>query len=185
MRNNKKASLNLSIQAIVIIVIAFTVLGLGLTFVRTQLTAAGETTTEVQQQIKGQILDDLRRGDNKLSFPTNEVKVNKGDPKELVIGVKNMDEQDLKFKVQMHLINNDGSASVVLNKQNVKDEENFNIGKFIWSPAPQKLSPTDANVFPIKFIASNHADSYNFEVVIVEEGTGDVYASKPFLITII
>ena len=58
---NKKGDLNLSIQAIVIVVIAFVVLGLGLGFVRGQFKSIQETSTGVQEQIRQQILEDLRR----------------------------------------------------------------------------------------------------------------------------
>ena len=45
---NKKASLNLSVQAIVIVVIAFVVLGLGLGFVRGQFEQMESTSSSVQ-----------------------------------------------------------------------------------------------------------------------------------------
>ena len=66
----KKGSLNLSIEAIVIVVIAFVVLGLGLGFVRGQFKSITETTTSIQDQIRQQITEDLRTGDKKLSFST-------------------------------------------------------------------------------------------------------------------
>ena len=75
---NKKGSLNLSIQAIVIVVIAFVVLGLGLSFVRGQFKSITETSTGVQEQIRQQILEDLRTGDKKLSFPATTLSIEKG-----------------------------------------------------------------------------------------------------------
>ena len=79
----KKGSLNLSIEAIVIVVIAFVVLGLGLGFVRGQFKSITETTTSIQDQIRQQITEDLRTGDKKLSFPTNEFTINKKMVREL------------------------------------------------------------------------------------------------------
>ena len=70
---SKKAALNLSIQAIVIIVIAFVFLGLGIKFVRDQIEGVGATSTSVQEQISQQILDDLRTGNKKLSFPATKL----------------------------------------------------------------------------------------------------------------
>ena len=61
-RFSKKASLNLSIEAIVVVVIAFTVLGLGLGFVKSQLSSIGEGASTVTDTIKQQVLDDLSRG---------------------------------------------------------------------------------------------------------------------------
>ena len=65
---NRKGSLNLSIEAIVIVVIAFVVLGLGLGFVRSQIGSIQSTSTAVQEQISQQVLDDLRTGNKKLSW---------------------------------------------------------------------------------------------------------------------
>src|SRR3989338_5143055 len=50
MRFNKKGSLELSIQAIVIVVIAFTVLGLGLGFVKSQLGGLQKTASEASKE---------------------------------------------------------------------------------------------------------------------------------------
>ena len=64
----RKGSLNLSIQAIVIVVIAFVVLGLGLGFVKNTFKDIGSTSKEVQSKIKEQILEDLRTSGKKLSI---------------------------------------------------------------------------------------------------------------------
>ena len=178
----KKGSLNLSIQAIVIIVIAFVVLGLGLTFVRSQFKSMGETAGAVQEQISQQILEDLRVGDKKLSFPTEEVKVTKSDSKQLSVGVKNTEETDLKFTIQIKLIETD---TTVDNKVDVKDIEDYEVGKFIWDTSTQSLAPTEANVFPIKFIAGKHAETYTFQILIMPEGATEAYATKSFFITIL
>ena len=57
---DKKASLNLSIQAIVIVVLAMTLLGLGLGFVRSQFTNISDVSNIVQKQVKDQITNQLR-----------------------------------------------------------------------------------------------------------------------------
>lgn len=178
---SKKASLNLSIEAIVIIVIAFTVLGLGLGFVKSQLGKMTEGAGAVQEQIQQQIMEDLRTGDKKINFPTDEVKLNKGDSKQLAVGVKNTDEVPLKFKLKVNLVD---TGMDVISKETVKDNENFDVGSFIWNEKIQTLEPTEANVYPIKFIGGKHAETYTFEIVIERED-GSVYATKSFFITIL
>ncbi len=96
---SKRSSLSISINAIVIIVLAMTFLGLGLGFVRNMFSGITETTFTVQDQIKQQILDDLRTGDKKLSFPTNELQIVHGDAKVLAIGIKNTEVSALDFQV--------------------------------------------------------------------------------------
>jgi len=87
---NRKGSLNLSIQAIVIIVIAFVVLGLGLGFVRGLFENIVGDTDAIQEQIREQVLDDLRRGDKKLSFPSTEVNIAKKNSNVIAVGIKNI-----------------------------------------------------------------------------------------------
>src|SRR3989338_9645875 len=77
MRFNKKGSLELSIQAIVIVVIAFTVLGLGLGFVKSQLGGLQKTASEVQSKIKEQILEDMRVSGKKVSV-TSQITLERG-----------------------------------------------------------------------------------------------------------
>lgn len=189
----KKGSLSLSIEAIIIIVIAFVVLGLALTFVRGQMTKMTESAGEVQEQIRQQILEDLRTGDKKLSFPTEEVKLAKGESKQLSIGVKNMEETPLSFRLEIKLIETGENAE---DKEEIKDKDDYVIGKFIWDTSDQNLGPTESNVYPIKFIAGKHADTYTFQVIIKAVGggeagaatgiaAGEVYATKSFFITIL
>ena len=178
---NKKGSLNLSIEAIVVIVIAFTVLGLGLTFVRNLLTDITEGSESVLKETQDKILDDLRIANKKLSFPSDEVKLNKGASKQLAIGVKDTDETPLKFRIKIKMID---TGEEVTNKGLIKDADNFDVGKFIWNPSIQTLEPTESNVYPIKFIAGKHADTYTF-VIMIEREDGTEYASKSFFITIL
>ncbi len=101
-RKSKKASLDLSINAIIIIVLAMTLLGLGLGFIRTQFKGITETTGQVQEQVKQQILEDLRTGDKKLSFPTERITVARGESKDIAIGVKNTQNTgDLNFMIDI------------------------------------------------------------------------------------
>ena len=81
----KKGDLNLSIQVIVVIVIAFVVLGLGLNFVRSQFRNIEETAGSVQEQVRQQILDDLRTGNKKLSFPSTSINIEKGKTSLVII----------------------------------------------------------------------------------------------------
>ena len=65
----KKASLELSIQTIIIVVLAMTLLGLGLGFIRNMFGGIGGISEDVTEQVRQKILDDLIQGDIKISFP--------------------------------------------------------------------------------------------------------------------
>src|SRR3990167_4096726 len=97
---NKRASLEISIQAIVIVVLAMTLLGLGLGFIRGMFKNIQGTTEDVTDTVKQRILDDLITGDKKVSFPKTEVVIDKGGSTVLSIGVRNKENQPLNYKLK-------------------------------------------------------------------------------------
>jgi len=86
---NLRGSLNLSINAIVVLILAITMLGLGLGFVRNMF---GETTSqfsEVSEGIKDQLMKDMQESKQKLTFLKNEITVESGDEISLYFGLHN------------------------------------------------------------------------------------------------
>ena len=100
MRFNKRASLEISIQAIVIVVLAMTLLGLGLGFIRGMFKNIGSTTQDVTEQVRQRVLDDLISGDKKVSFPKTEVGVDKGGSEVLTVGIRNKKDTPLHYKIR-------------------------------------------------------------------------------------
>src|SRR3990167_3179602 len=103
---SRKASLELSVNAIVIIVLAMTLLGLGLGFIRSQFGEITEIGTGVQEQIKQQILEDLRTGNKKLSFPTSEVQMGRRDDTVIAMGIKNVESKSINFGIEIKPVGN-------------------------------------------------------------------------------
>lgn len=172
---NRKGSLNLSIQAIVIVVIAFVVLGLGLGFVRGQFKSITETSSSVQEQIRQQILEDLRTGNKKLSFPATSLTVEKGGAQDIAIGVKNTKTSgDLKFKIDIKAIGKHG-----------EDNYQGKDVKFFYHPGPYTLALTDAEAYNIKLLGEGNKGTYLVNLKIVEEGADSPYAEKTFFVNLI
>ena len=96
---NKKASLEISIQAIVIIVLAMTILGLGLGFVKNLFAGIGKTTEQVSEQVRQQLTDQLISGDRKVAFPTTEVTIQKGGSEIFPIGIRNKKPGTLDYNI--------------------------------------------------------------------------------------
>jgi len=105
---NKKGALELSINAVVIIVLALTMLGLGLTFIKSQFEKMMGTSTGVQQQIKEQIESQLRASGEKMSFP-REMVISRNKQEGLTLGVQNILNEQLNYKIvlSIDLINTD------------------------------------------------------------------------------
>src|SRR3989338_2623437 len=142
MFKQKKGALELSINAIVIIVLAMTLLGLGLGFIRSQFTSIGEIGTGVQEQIKQQILEDLRTGNKKLSFPTSEVHINRRDASVIAMGIKNLESREINFLISIQPIGTLEATEVNFRYQN----ESSDPSTFY----PFILGPAESEVYPIR-----------------------------------
>jgi hypothetical protein len=88
MKFNKKAALELSITAIVVLIIAITVLGLGIGFIKKQFGAGTELVTKELSNIKEQLKEQVRTGGELLVFSVPE-QASIGKPVNTFIGVRN------------------------------------------------------------------------------------------------
>ena len=162
MRLNKKGSLEISIQAIVIIVIAFVVLGLGLGFVKNTFKDITGTTKEVQAKIKEQILEDMRVSGKKVSV-TSQVTLERGSQVIENVGIVNTGLSERTFGIKISFIkkqNPDGTAGA---EGAANDPQE--IGFFYSNLVDKRLSPTAGDVLPLTISAkSNAAGNYLYKV---------------------
>jgi hypothetical protein len=191
-RYNKKGSLELSVNAIVVIVLAMTLLGLGLGFVRNQFAKIGDTTGSVQEQIKQQILDDLRTGNKKLSFPATELKLESNAQEVVAIGIKNTEDQTLSFGISIYDLSkpDEGDTACEAIIQPATKAASANCGGFFWDYSVQTLGVGESNVFGLKFFAPRKKGTYLYKVA-VEKATADgtptqeIFAEKTFFANIV
>src|SRR3989338_1040193 len=159
----KKGSLNLSIEAIVVVVIAFVVLGLGLGFVRGQFKSITDTSTSVQEQIRQQILEDLRTGDKKLSFPATTLIIEKGESQDIAIGVKNTQNGELGFKILVQTQQQQGNDAAT------PEQLAAQVGYFYDTVTTFSLKPTEAEAYNIKVLANGDKGTYLVNLQIVNQ----------------
>jgi hypothetical protein len=88
MKFNKKAALELSITAIVVLIIAITVLGLGIGFIKKQFGTGTKLVEKELANIKDQLKEQVRTGGELLVFSVPE-QVSIGKPETLLVGVRN------------------------------------------------------------------------------------------------
>jgi len=178
---NKKSSLELSIRTIVVVVLAMTLLGLGLGFIRSMFINLGETTFSVQDQIKQQILEDLRTGDKKLSFPTSEIKIGKKDSKILAVGIKNTGSAADDFYLLLDVVSGVGGTNVNVGSSTPVS----GLGTFVWDEGSQPLGVNEANVYPIKFTSESTTGTTIIKATVALDTAGtQIYATKSFFITV-
>jgi len=195
---NKRASLELSIQAIVIVVIAFVVLGLGLGFVRGQFKSMEETASGVQEQIKQQILDDLRTSNKKLSFPASEMKMSAGELSSAQgIGIKNTKDSLQDFLVSFEVRTDAGMEQFMsyetLSANQPGDGASSFDATIAWDDTPQTLNAGDSVVVTASFTAPSSFGNYLYKILVYIDANGDgildkntdtYYDSKTFFIRV-
>ncbi len=192
---NNKGALELSINAIVIIVLAMTLLGLGLTFIRGQISKITETSTAVSDAIKDQILEDLRTGDKPLSFPTPEIQMNRGKTEIISIGVRNMGDIALVYHVEIRDLSVDESGNSwgclddARNYYSPGTKSQSRCAAFFWDNGLQTLQAGKDQVIGIKLFPPSTFDTYLYKLELKTEDpvTGDMidYATKTFFVQVV
>ncbi|MBW2969492.1 hypothetical protein KY314_05270 [Candidatus Woesearchaeota archaeon] len=86
---NKKAALQLSINAIVILILAITILSLGIVFIKSQFGALTDRFAEVSAEIKSELINKIKDTGELLVFNRVEIEAKLGKPEEFYMGIKN------------------------------------------------------------------------------------------------
>ena len=181
---NKRASLEISIQAIVIVVLAMTILGLGLGFVRGLFKNISSTTEDVTEQVRQKILDDLITGDKKISFPKTEVSVGRGESTILSIGVRNKNNVELRYKLRFNAVSYPEANGVITTTAN---PDRFSSWFQYDSGKEYRLSPSDSTIRNIKVNPTGtglNSGSYFFTFEVTDEVSSSVYDQKDFFIVV-
>lgn len=186
MQLNKRASLEISIQAIVIVVLAMTLLGLGLTLIRGMFKNIGETTDRVTEQVKQRVIDDLVSSDKKVSFPSTEIYIDKGASQILTVGIRNKKDEDLFYTIHFVAVSDPNG--------NLYGDPNALAGWFKYAqPASQSyvLSSADSDVRNIRLEVPSSSGVisgtyvFRFEVIDVQAtGSDQIYAQKDFFVVV-
>ena len=174
MRFNKKASLEISIQAIVIVVLAMTLLGLGLGFIRGMFKNVGGLTEQVTEDVRNKIGRQLIESDEKVAFPRSQVTIRRGEAVILDVGIRNKGNADIDYKMEVKGV--DGPAGVSL-PDTVKNW-------FQYSTVPHTLSAADFDVRQIKITVPADATQgsyfYTFDVTV----GSNLYSQKDFFVVV-
>jgi len=174
----KRASLEISIQAIVIIVLAMTLLGLGLGFIRGMFKNITGTTEDVTEQVRQKVLDDLITGDKKISFPKSEVNIDKGGSTVLTVGVRNKKDSTLHYKIAFNPVSGpDGAAFTTDNWFQFADTEVYNLAS----------AEADVRNIRLSIPTSVTQGSYflTFDVIDDDASPGEnIYGQKDFFIVV-
>ena len=181
MRFNKRASLEISIQAIVIVVLAMTLLGLGLGFIRGMFKNISGTTEDVTEQVRQRVLDDLISGDKKVSFPKTEISIDKGGSDVLTIGIRNKKDTTLHYRMRFTPVQDPDGARFVI--------DNPSWFQYAGQLQDYSLGAAEAEVRNIRLSVpiGVKSGSYflTFEILDADlQVSNNIYAQKDFFIVV-
>ena len=172
---SKNASMELSIRTIVVVVLAMTLLGLGLGFIRGMFKDITDISGDVNAQVKQKILDDLITGDKKISFPKTEIIIDKGKSEMITVGIRNKKDQPLFYRMQFTPIS-DPSGSV------------FSIERwFQYSETTDyELASAESDIRNIRLSIPTgvNAGSYFLTFDLIDTDDNSAYAQKDFFIVV-
>jgi hypothetical protein len=184
---NKKGAMELSINMIVIIVLAMTLLGLGVGLIKGFAAKMRDTRLQVLDQTKTQIQDDLMRSDKKIGMLDNELALGSAEGRTLLIGIKNMGDTQLNFYIKILDLNeNSGTCTSSSGKYTSKSNRNGvdnACAAFKWDQQLLKLEPGEVDTYKIKIFAPKIFNSYMYKFLVEEEG-GAEYTSSTFFVSI-
>jgi hypothetical protein len=201
---NKKAALELSINAIVVLILAITILGLGIGFIRSQFGALGKQFTEVSSEIRSQLIEKIKESGDLLVFNRAELAAGIGKKDVFYIGIKNTgsnanpDKDSICFRTGIRCIralNPDNECTPLA-------RENAVVGGILFTQgAEERPNPdykwfelfeqadirnNDVGVFPINLqIAKAKPDTYAMELVVYKGSDdcaagGGIWETRPY-----
>lgn len=100
----KMGSLQLSINAIVILILAITILGLGLGFIKKQFGSLTTQFSEVDEEMRGEIVEKIKQSGDLLVFNKNSIDAQVGKPLSFFVGMKNTGSETNCFRTYIQCI---------------------------------------------------------------------------------
>ncbi len=121
MRRNKKGALELSITAIVVLIIAITLLGLAIFFIKNMFKGGTELIGGEFAKIKDQLRKNMEEsGDLVVMDKGTELEVKRGSPFPFHIGVRNNAPQTRCFRISMECVKAFNKDTCINDQPNVQ-----------------------------------------------------------------
>ena len=98
----KKGSLSLSINAIVVLILAVTMLGLGLLFMQNMMGGAMGQLAGVSEEVENQMIQRMESGSAEVELRTANVRTRPSGSERDYFAVRNNRESDLDFNIEVH-----------------------------------------------------------------------------------
>ncbi|HME87554.1 MAG TPA: hypothetical protein VKE88_04020 [Candidatus Nanoarchaeia archaeon] len=112
---SKRADLSLSINAIVVLILAITMLGLGLAFIRNTFVKTEQQFIDVADGVKAQIVESIQNSDEKIALNQFEIEMKRGSSRDIYYGIRNVFDTDETFHIEPRCVSSiEGSVVDVI-----------------------------------------------------------------------
>ncbi len=201
----KKGALELSITAIVILIIAITILALGIGFIKKQFTTGTELVGGELTKIREQMKEDIRTSGELLVINMAKTELSIGKPQDMLIGVKNTlknpDGDKVCFWIEVKCLRAFNPQNMCPGAAAATDEivvGGYNVGTDSWFSSLLSqfdVKNFDAEVYPATMLVRGaQPDRYAMEMNVYRAsdqqncasttGAPELYASKSFTISV-
>lgn len=181
-RLKKRGSLSLSINAIVVLIMAITMLGIGLAFMRNSMGKTMKQFENVNEDIKSEMIKELQSSSSRLAFKGEDVKFKAGEKREMYFGLKNDGSASATYTIDIGCTESmsqpEGIAEGACSEDSKGDCTKISASTFDEiTVEPNKVV---VGKIVINIGATTNADTYSCKLSVND---GD-YASKKFFLTI-
>lgn len=184
--SSKKGAVELSIGTIVIIVLAMSMLILGIVLVRNIFFGATDNVSELNNKVRDEIRSLFQEENQKIVIRLTEdtAKVNQGEKFGVAFGVKNIktgetDSTEFSYKVELDDPEIERSCDVT--EQEALSWIRFGSGSFIISPGETGFARIELNIPEDAPLCSTR---YRIRVWETDEGPQNVYSNPFFIVRI-
>lgn len=169
----KKGGLQISINAIVILILAITVLGIGLGFIRGMFSQTIGQLGEVSKDIERDMINTIRDSDERLVLREEDIEIKKSGEKKIYFGIRNEKDSADYFEIEFMCDSAMGEISLT----EIEEYITFNVFK-----ETKELEKDEIMVLPAVIKVSPNAVATMYMcIALINEGD---YASKTFYITV-
>ena len=191
---NKRGGLEISVNSIVILIFAITILSLGLVFINKVFKKTTGTFTDIQDQVKNDLINKLRGSTDRLAFDNEEVRIPPGQTKEMYFAIRNDLDEDVSFTILGNggLEENSGKWSgggSIISCYSTTATDDYKVSvqpKFKTSPSVfVKKGDTQVRKMLVTIPSSTPKGVYYCAMVIADPNQeNEEYARKDFTITV-
>ena len=157
----KRGSLNLSINAIVVLILAVTMLGLGLMFMQNMMGGAMDELDSVSGAIEDQMIERIRSSNRRLEFSTHTFRVDRAGSETYYYGILNQLDVDTEFNIEFHC------------QSAMGDSDPANDITFDFIPSTVYLSQNEIDVQTVIINADPQAENTNYRCGIFIDAAED------------